>query len=73
MKKMKKTLSLVLAVIMLLTAVPVQSFALFDNLNPTVVKVEFADDLPISNQHVQNSRFYMGDAIGKTMIYWGIN
>lgn len=69
MKKMKKTLSLVLAVIMLLTAVPVQSFALFDNLNPTVVKVEFADDLPISNQHVQNSRFYMGDAIGKTMIY----
>lgn len=69
MKKMKKTLSLILAVIILLTAVPVQGFALFENLNPTVVKVEFADDLPVSNQAVQNSNNYMVDALGKTMVY----
>lgn len=67
MKKMEKALSFILAVIMLLTAVPVQSFALFDNLNPTVVKVEFADDLPISNQHVQNESRYMG-GIDKTIV-----
>ena len=65
MKKMKKTISFILAVIMLLSAVPLQSLALFENLNPTVVKVEFADDLPISNQDVQNSSY---DLIDKTLI-----
>lgn len=68
MKRMKKTISLILAVIMLLTAAPVQSFALFENLNPTVVKVEFADDLPVSNQYVQNSKYYVGNTLDKTIV-----
>lgn len=49
---MKKTISLILAVIMLLSAVPMQSFALFD-LKPIVVKVEALDDVPISNRYMQ--------------------
>ena len=42
MKKMKKIISLILAVLMMLSVVPVQSFALFDFLNkaPKVARVE---------------------------------
>lgn len=54
MKNMKKTLSLILAVIMLLSAVPMQSFALFDSLWPKVVDVEILDNTPISNKYVQS-------------------
>ena len=58
MKKMKKTISLILAVIMLLSGVPMQSFALFDLFKPKVVKVEMLDNYPISNQYVQNNQYY---------------
>lgn len=61
---MKKTLSLILAVIMIISAVPLQSFALFDWFYPTVEKVEFADNIPISNKDVQNSA---GADIGKAL------
>ena len=52
-KKMKKILSLILAVIMLISAVPMQSFAAFEWMLPEVVKVEFTDDIPVSNKFVQ--------------------
>ena len=38
---------------MLLSAVPMQSFAAFDWLLPKVVKVEILDNTPISNKYVQ--------------------
>lgn len=69
MKKMKKTLSLILAVIMILTAVPMQSFALFDDFYPTVEKIEIIDNIPISNKYVQNNALYMGDTIVTSIIY----
>ncbi len=59
-KKMKKTLSLILAVVMLMSAVPMQSFALFDWFLPKVVKIEIADDVPISNKQVQSMQPYYG-------------
>ena len=55
MKKLKKTLSIVLVVIMLISAVPMQSSALFDWIWPKVVKVELVNNVPISNKYVQNS------------------
>ncbi len=53
MKKMKKTISIILAVIMLVSAVPLHSFAIFDWFYPTIEKVEFADNIPVSNKNVQ--------------------
>lgn len=50
---MKKTIALILAVIMLLSAVPMQSFAAFDWLLPEAVKIEVLDNTPISNKYVQ--------------------
>lgn len=55
MKKMKKTLSIVLVVIMLISSVPMQSSALFEWIWPKVVKVELVNNVPISNKYVQNS------------------
>ncbi len=46
---MKKIISLILAVIMLFSAVPMQSFALGAELE----KVEYTDSYPISNKYVQ--------------------
>lgn len=60
---MKKTISLILAVIMLLSAVPMQSFALFDWLKPKVVKVEMLDNYPISNQYVQTHAGFLDDGV----------
>ena len=52
---MKKTISFVLAVVMLICAVPFQSFAvLTDVFFPKVVKVEFTDDFPVSNKYVKS-------------------
>ena len=54
MNKVKKILSLILAVIMFMTAVPMESFAApFEWLRPFVYKVEFIDNNPISNSYVQ--------------------
>lgn len=54
MNKVKKLLSLILAVIMFMSAVPVESFAApFEWLRPFVYKIEFIDDNPISNSYVQ--------------------
>lgn len=54
MKNLKKILCLIIAVIMLMTAVPVESFAgALDWLRPIVYKVEFTDNNPISNSYVQ--------------------
>ncbi len=50
MGKMKKTISFILIVFMLLSVVPVQIFA----AGPTLEKVEFIDNTPISNQYIQN-------------------
>ena len=51
MKKMKKVLSLALVLIMLLSAMPMQSFAL--SLKPLkITGVEFANDNPISMKYV---------------------
>ena len=50
---MKKTISLILAVIMLLSAVPMQSFALFDWLKPEAIDVDILDNIPVSNKYVQ--------------------
>lgn len=54
MKKTKKTLSLILVVIMLLSVVPMQIFA----VGPTLEKVEVANNLPISNNDVQANQWY---------------
>ena len=57
MKKMKKIISLILAVLMMLSVVPVQSFALFDFLNkaPKVARVEVVDDTPLSLKRVEEN------------------
>ncbi len=49
MKKMKKTISFILVVIMLLSVLPMQIFA----AGPTLEKIEFIDNTPISNQYIQ--------------------
>ena len=54
MKNLKKILCLIIAVIMLMTAVPVESFAFFDGFWAEAVKVEFMDDLPVSYRYVQS-------------------
>ena len=60
MKKLKKTLSIVLVVIMLISAVPMQSSALFDWIWPKVVKVELVNNVPISNKYIQNVDSWYG-------------
>lgn len=56
---MKKTISLILAAIMIISAVPIQSLAIFDWFYPTVEKVEFSDNTPVSNKNVQSYEFYL--------------
>ena len=53
MKRFKQILSLIFAVIMLLTAVPVQSFAVFDFFYITIDELEYAGEVsPISYKSV---------------------
>lgn len=54
---MKKTISLILAAIMIISAVPIQSLAIFDWFYPTVEKVEFSDNIPVSNKNVQSEAY----------------
>lgn len=54
MNKVKKILSLILVVILFMTAVPMETLAApLDWLRPFVYKVEFIDNNPISNSYVQ--------------------
>ncbi len=48
---MKKTIGLILAVIMIFSMVPVQVFA----ASPIPVRAEFTDKIPVSNRYVQNA------------------
>ena len=53
MKKFKQIFSLILAILMLITAVPMQSFAAFDFFYPTVDKIEYAKDVkPLSYKEI---------------------
>ena len=53
MKKFKQIFSLILAMLMLITAVPMQSFAAFDFFYPTVDKIEYAKDVkPLSYKEI---------------------
>ena len=53
MKRFKQILSLIFAVIMLLTAVPMQSITAVDEKSIEISAVEFADDMPISMKYVE--------------------
>jgi hypothetical protein len=73
---MKKTLSIILVALLVISAVPMQSFALFDWIRPKVVKVELVNDVPVSNKLVQNSEPWYGltetyfyDVVEDTQIY----
>lgn len=53
MKKFKQIFSLILAILMLITAVPMQSFAVLDFFYPTVDKIEYAKDVkPLSYKEI---------------------
>ena len=62
MKKIKQTISIILAILMLITAVPMQSFAAFDFLYPTVESIEYAGEpQPISYKGVLSDRWSEDD------------
>ena len=62
MKKFKKIFSLILAVLMLITVVPLQSFAAFDFLYPTVESIEYAGEIqPISYKGVLSDKWSEDD------------
>lgn len=53
MKKIKQIISIILAILMLITTVPMQSFAAFDFFYPTVDKIEYAKDVkPLSYKEI---------------------
>lgn len=52
-KNLKKTLCLLVAMILIVTALPMQSLAVFDKLSLSVERVEFSDNLPVSNKLIQ--------------------
>ncbi len=55
MKKIKQIFSVILALLMLITAVPVQSFAAWDFFYPTVDKIEYAKDVkPLSYKKIMS-------------------
>ena len=60
MKKIKKTLSIILVTVLLISAVPMNGFALFDWIWPEVVKVELVNNVPLSNKHIQNMDPFYG-------------
>ena len=60
MKKFKKTLSIILVTVLLICAVPMQSFAAFDWIWPRVVKVDLVNDVPLSNKYIQNLDSWYG-------------
>ena len=60
MSKLKKALSVILVAVMLISAVPMNGFALFDWIWPKVVKVELVNNVPLSNKHIQNLDSWYG-------------
>ena len=53
MKRIKQIFSLILALLMLITALPMQSFAVLDFFYPTVDKIEYAKDVkPLSYKEI---------------------
>ncbi len=69
MKKIKQTLSLILAVLMLITAVPMQSITAVDEKSIEVSAVEFVDDMPISMKYVE---FIKHDQDCESMVPMGV-
>lgn len=56
MKKTKKIISFILAVVMILSVVPMQSLALFENIsNPRIADVELSDNRAVSCQDAYNA------------------
>ena len=60
MRKFKKTLSIVIVALFMISAVPMQSSAIFEWIWPKVVKVELVNNVPISNKSIQNSDPWYG-------------
>ena len=57
MKKIKQTISIILAILMLITAVPMQSFAAFDFFYITIDELEYAGEVsPISYKSVVSQK-----------------
>ena len=72
MNKFKKIFSLVLVLIMLVTALPLQSFAL--SLKPlSITGVEFANDNPVSMNYVQNNYGFFGGNVSLDEGYFNYN
>ena len=69
MKKIKQTLSLILAVLMLITAVPMQSITAVGEKSIEVSAVEFVDDMPISMKYVE---FIKHDQDCESMVPMGV-
>ena len=67
MNKVKKLLSLILAVIMFISVVPMESIAAFEWLRPFVYKVEFTDYNPLSNSYIQKNNGMLD--VDKVYIY----
>ena len=67
MNKVKKILSLILAVIMFMSIVPMETFAAFEWLRPFIYKVEFVDYNPISNSYIQKNNGMLD--VDKVYIY----
>ena len=59
MKRTKKTISLILVVVMILSALPLQGFALFDWFKVKVTDIEILDSYPISNKYIQDYESYI--------------
>lgn len=69
MKKTKQFLSFILAVLMIFTAVPMQSITAVDEKSIEISAVEFADDMPISMKYVE---FIKDDQDCESMVPMGV-
>lgn len=69
MRNIKQFLSLILAVLMIFTAVPMQSITAVDEKSIEISAVEFADDMPISMKYVE---FIKDDQDCESMVPMGV-
>ena len=65
MKKSKKFISLILAIIMLMSVMPMQIFA----VGPTLEKIEFSDNAPVSNQMIQQEASSYSEITESTRVH----
>lgn len=65
---MKKLSALILAVIMIFTALPLQSFAAFDFSLSPIERLEFTDSTPVSNKAVQREAASESDTVSLDLI-----